>query len=82
LATVYAEHLKPFNVAAISLWPGFVGTERMTRVMESDPGLKLLTEKMGLESAESSGRVSGLSMGSRKPIDLTFMAREKTIDDR
>jgi len=57
LAAVYAEHFKPFNVAAISLWPGFVGTERMTQVMETDPGVKQLTEKMGFESTELSGRV-------------------------
>jgi hypothetical protein len=57
LAAVYAEHFKPLNVAAISLWPGFVGTDRMTQVMEIDPGVKQLTEKIGLESTELSGRV-------------------------
>jgi NAD(P)-dependent dehydrogenase (short-subunit alcohol dehydrogenase family) len=57
LAAVYAEHFKPFNVAAISLWPGYVGTERVTQLMKTDPGFKRLTEKMGLESTELSGRV-------------------------
>ena len=57
LAAVYAEHFTPFNVAAISLWPGYVGTERMTQVMETDPGVKQLKEKMGFESTELSGRV-------------------------
>jgi len=28
LANVYAEHFRPFNVAAVSLWPGYVATER------------------------------------------------------
>jgi hypothetical protein len=53
----YAEHFTPFNVAAISLWPGFVATERMTQPMETDPGVKQLKEKMGFESTELSGRV-------------------------
>jgi len=57
LAAVYAEHFTPFNIAAISLWPGFVATERMTQLMEADPGAKQLKEKMGFESTELSGRV-------------------------
>lgn len=57
MAAVYAEHFTPFNVAAISLWPGFVATERMTQLMETDPGVKQLKEKMGFESTELSGRV-------------------------
>jgi len=57
LAAVYAEHFTPFNVAAISLWPGYVATERLTQLMESDPGVKQFKEKMGLESTELSGRV-------------------------
>jgi NAD(P)-dependent dehydrogenase (short-subunit alcohol dehydrogenase family) len=57
LAAVYAEHFTPFNVAAISLWPGFVATERMTQLIEPDPGVKQLKEKMGVESTELSGRV-------------------------
>ena len=57
LAAVYAEHFKPFNVAAISVGPGYVGTERVTQLMETDPGVKRLTEKLGLESTELSGRV-------------------------
>ena len=57
LAAVYAEHFTPFNVAAISLWPGYVATERMTQLMETDPGVKQLKEKMGFESTELSGRV-------------------------
>ena len=57
MAAVYAEHFKPFNVAAISLWPGYVATERVTQLMETDPGVKQLKEKMGLESTELSGRV-------------------------
>src|ERR1700745_3864202 len=54
---VYAEHFTPFNVAAISLWPGYVATERMTQLMETDPGVNHLKEKMGFESTELSGRV-------------------------
>jgi NAD(P)-dependent dehydrogenase (short-subunit alcohol dehydrogenase family) len=57
LAAVYAEHFTPFNVAAISLWPGYVATERLTQLMETDPRVKQLREKMGFESTELSGRV-------------------------
>jgi hypothetical protein len=57
LAAVYAEHFTPFNVAAISLWPGYVATERMTQIMETDPGVKERRGKMGVESTELSGRV-------------------------
>ena len=57
LAAVCAEHFTPFNVAAISLWPGYVATERMTQLMETDPGVKQLKEKMGFETTELSGRV-------------------------
>jgi hypothetical protein len=57
LAAVYAEQFTPFNVAAISLWPGYVATERMTQLMETDPGVKQLKEKMGFEGTELSGRV-------------------------
>ena len=49
LAAVYAEHFTPFNVAAISLWPGYVATECMTQLMETDQGVKQLREKMGFE---------------------------------
>ena len=57
LAAVYAEHLTPFNVAAISLWPGYVATERVTQRMETDPIVKKRKETMGFESTELSGRV-------------------------
>src|SRR5579862_7957441 len=39
------------------LWPGYVATERMTQLMETDPAVKQLKEKMGFESTELSGRV-------------------------
>jgi NAD(P)-dependent dehydrogenase (short-subunit alcohol dehydrogenase family) len=57
LANVYAEHFRPFGVAAVSLWPGYVATERLLDMAETDPGTKQLKEKFGLESTEFSGRV-------------------------
>jgi NAD(P)-dependent dehydrogenase (short-subunit alcohol dehydrogenase family) len=59
LAAVYAEHFRPFGVAAISLWPGYVATERLLDMVETDSGTKQLKDRFGLESTEFSGRVIG-----------------------
>jgi hypothetical protein len=40
--------LRPIECAR----PGYVGTERVTQLMETDPGFKRLTEKMGLERTD------------------------------
>jgi len=54
LASIYAEEFAPFNVAAISLWPGYVKTERMKMnvgdIEEFLPG-------MGVESPQFCGQV-------------------------
>jgi len=56
LASVYAEDFTPFGVAAISLWPGYVKTERAEMIagdrMEELAG-------MSLESVRYCGRVIG-----------------------
>ena len=57
LAQVYAEEFRPFNIAAVSLWPGYVATERLVQAAERDPQVKGLKDKFGLESTEFSGRV-------------------------
>lgn len=57
MAAVYAEYFTPLNVAAISLWPGYVGTERMAQLMETDSGVKQRRENMGFESTELSRSV-------------------------
>lgn len=57
MAAVYAEDFKPYNVAAVSLWPGYVATERMVGLKANDPGVKQLEDKMGFESTDFSGRV-------------------------
>jgi dehydrogenase/reductase SDR family protein 1 len=36
-----AEELRPHNIAAVSLWPGLVRTERTIRVMEEQPEVDL-----------------------------------------
>jgi NAD(P)-dependent dehydrogenase (short-subunit alcohol dehydrogenase family) len=57
LAAVYADEFRPFNVAAVSLWPGYVATERLVHLAETDPEVRSLKEKFGLESTEFSGEV-------------------------
>jgi len=57
LAQVYADEFRPFNIAAVSLWPGYVATERLVQAAERDPQVKGLKDKFGLESTEFSGRV-------------------------
>lgn len=59
LAAVYAEHFRPYGVSAVSLWPGYVATERLVAMAETDAGTRQLKERFGLESTEFSGRVIG-----------------------
>jgi len=54
LASVYAEDFAPFNTAAISLWPGYVKTERMKMIIGD---ATTFIEGMGLESPQYCGRV-------------------------
>jgi NAD(P)-dependent dehydrogenase (short-subunit alcohol dehydrogenase family) len=56
LASVYAEDFTPYNVAAISLWPGYVKTERARMIIGDAPEM---IEGMGMESPEFCGRVIG-----------------------
>jgi NAD(P)-dependent dehydrogenase (short-subunit alcohol dehydrogenase family) len=66
LAAVYANEFRPFNVAAISLWPGYVATERMTKL--GDAGVKELKDTLEFESTEFSGLViDALYNDSRLP---------------
>jgi NAD(P)-dependent dehydrogenase (short-subunit alcohol dehydrogenase family) len=54
LASVYARDFAPYNVAAISLWPGYVKTERMKMIIgEAEDFLP----GMGIESPQYCGRV-------------------------
>jgi NAD(P)-dependent dehydrogenase (short-subunit alcohol dehydrogenase family) len=57
LAQIYADDFKPFNVAAVSLWPGYVATERMVKFADSDAEFKEIEKKFGFESPEFSGRI-------------------------
>lgn len=54
LAASYADEFTPLNVAAISLWPGFVRTERGEEVLGDS---KEVFEGMGMESPRYGGRV-------------------------
>ena len=57
LASVYAEHFAPFNVAAVSLWPGFVATEKMLQLAQTEPGVRKMKDELGFETPEFCGRV-------------------------
>lgn len=57
LAASYAEHFAPFNVSAVSLWPGFVATETMLELADADPKTRELRDTLGFESPEFCGRV-------------------------
>jgi NAD(P)-dependent dehydrogenase (short-subunit alcohol dehydrogenase family) len=59
LAAVYAEHFAPYNVAAISLWPGFVATEKMLELASIESGVQKTREELGFETPEFIGRVIG-----------------------
>jgi NAD(P)-dependent dehydrogenase (short-subunit alcohol dehydrogenase family) len=59
LAAVYADEFKPFNVAAVSLWPGYVATERMTKLSESDGDVSSINDAFQFETTEFSGVVIG-----------------------
>lgn len=50
-----AEELRPFNVSAVSLWPGIVATERVQLLAEQSEELK--AQLSGFESPEFTGRV-------------------------
>jgi hypothetical protein len=58
LAQIYAHDFKPFNVAAVSLWPGYVATERLVKFVETNAEFKKeIDKKFGLESPEFTGRI-------------------------
>jgi NAD(P)-dependent dehydrogenase (short-subunit alcohol dehydrogenase family) len=57
LAQVYADDFRSFNVAAVSLWPGYVATERLVQMTKTDPQFTQIQKKFGLESPEFSGRI-------------------------
>jgi len=64
LAADMAVELKPFQVASLSLWPGIVGTEQMSRFVDdslqaevADPRLSGLASRFNWESPLLTGRV-------------------------
>jgi dehydrogenase/reductase SDR family protein 1 len=56
LSACMAHELRPHNVAALSLWPGVVRTERMVAEMNRSPELAALAKYFSVESPEISGR--------------------------
>lgn len=56
LAASWSEDFVPHNVAAISLWPGFIRTERGEAILGDK---KEIFEGMGMESPRYEGRVIG-----------------------
>jgi NAD(P)-dependent dehydrogenase (short-subunit alcohol dehydrogenase family) len=59
LAAGYAEPFALYNVAAVSLWPGFVATEKMLEQASIKPDVRKVREELGFETAEFVGRVIG-----------------------
>jgi NAD(P)-dependent dehydrogenase (short-subunit alcohol dehydrogenase family) len=59
LAAAYAEPFAPYNVAAVSLWPGFVATEKMLELASIEPDVQKMREELGFETPEFIGRVIG-----------------------
>lgn len=68
LASVYSEDFTPFNVAAISLWPGFVKTERAKMVLGD---ASEFIEGTGIESPQYCGRVIGALWDDPDMMKLT-----------
>ncbi|REG32904.1 hypothetical protein ATI61_104194 [Archangium gephyra] len=56
LASSYSEDFTPFNVTAISLWPGFVKTERAEMILGEGAGDHPAL-RLGMESPQYCGRV-------------------------
>jgi NAD(P)-dependent dehydrogenase (short-subunit alcohol dehydrogenase family) len=71
LAAVYADHFRPFGVAAISLWPGYVATERLVDLADKDAGTREIKDKFGLESPEFTGRVIRALYGDPDLLSLS-----------
>jgi NAD(P)-dependent dehydrogenase (short-subunit alcohol dehydrogenase family) len=57
LAASYGEHFEPFNVTPVSLWPGFVATEAMLDLVESDNEMRETKDTLGFESPEYCGLI-------------------------
>ena len=62
LAAEIATELKPHNVAAFSLWPGIVGTEHISELVEenktdSNPQLDLMASRFNWETPLFTGKV-------------------------
>lgn len=68
LAASWSEDFAPRNVAAISLWPGFIRTERGEEVLGEK---KELFEGMGMESPRYEGRVIGAIWDDPDMMKLT-----------
>ncbi len=66
LAADMAEELRPHNIAAVSIWPGLVRTERTMRVMEEQPEAGLSSRLGETVSPQFIGRaVVSLATDSR-----------------
>lgn len=68
LAASYSEEFAPFNVAAISLYPGFVRTERGEEMLGD---AKEVFEGMGMESPRYEGRVISAIWDDPEMMKLT-----------
>ena len=64
-----AVDLRPFGVAAVSIWMGAVRTERLQQVIDSDPGLAYLSDIA--ETPEFTGHVIAALAGDPDLLEVS-----------
>ena len=64
-----AVDLRPFGVAAVSIWMGAVRTERLQRIIDSDPGLAYLSDIA--ETPEFTGHVIAALAGDPGLLEVS-----------
>jgi NAD(P)-dependent dehydrogenase (short-subunit alcohol dehydrogenase family) len=86
LAAAFATDFRPFGVAAVSLWPGIVATERVHSIAENLPALK--QQLAGFESPDFSGLVIDalyrdpnlMSLSGKTLISAEIVAQYRVAD--
>ncbi|MGD1898585.1 MAG: SDR family NAD(P)-dependent oxidoreductase [Phormidesmis sp.] len=76
LAAEMAAELKPHNITSIALWPGIVGTEHITELVEEssatdDPQMAMMHTKFNWETPIFTGRVIAAIAAQPNTLPLT-----------
>ncbi len=84
LAADIAVELKPYNVASLSIWPGIVGTEHISRLASeldeknvTDPRNSLFSERYNWETPLLTGRV--IAMLASDPAVMSRTGRVQVV---